>query len=345
MKNYQDSQEAKNGNNNDDFDRTILCTHGWLDNCGTHYYLAPRLLERIMDLDPHHYHHGTTEIIAMDFPGHGHSSHWSKDAPPLVSADLVFYTCEAIRQLLSSSQQPSSPRNDMKTKQKKKITLLGHSLGAGVVSLTAAAFPEWVDQVILLDAATFLPRQAKDTAKHVQQHILRRQEERHNQQQQSPPSPRIYPNLERAIQVRRLSATKMPGNQTLSYEAARAMVMRGTKSVDGQPFGETKEGGSARDEGPAAVQFRHDPRFTWPSIQYMTWEQNEGILEALHKTGIDVCLIQADAGWPVDDHIMNRVAEVLQPKFFRKLPGKHHFHADPETAEAVCDAVIEFLRQ
>ena len=47
-----------------------------------------------------------------------------------------------------------------------------------------------------------------------------------------------------AIRVRRQSANRMPGNQTLSYEAATELVKRGTRSCqDGQ------------------VQFQHDSRY------------------------------------------------------------------------------------
>jgi pimeloyl-ACP methyl ester carboxylesterase len=270
---------------------TIICLHGWLDNCRSFYHLAPALAAS-----------GTHQVVALDLPGHGWSSHKSKDAPPMVQAEMIYYVSEAIHGL----------------DQVENITLIGHSLGAGIASLYTAAFPEQIQQLILLDGAGFLAREAKDTALHVRNHITRR---RMKQQESKPP--RIYPSLELAIKTRVQSATRMPGRQSISYEAAEELVQRATRPCED------------------GFQFRHDPRFTWPSIQYMTWEQNEGVFESVGPT--DCCLLLADDGWPFDPYQMERTKNLLDPVVFHSLPGSHFFHADPLTADAVTDAVLEFL--
>jgi pimeloyl-ACP methyl ester carboxylesterase len=283
---------------------TILCLHGWLDNCRSFYHLAPALVAA---------QNNNCNVVALDLPGHGKSSHKSADAPPMVQAEMVHYVAEAIHALQEESLSSS----------KGSLTLIGHSLGAGIASLYTAAFPEQIGQLILLDGAGFLAREAKDTALHVRNHVTRRRK----QQQQTKKPPRIYPSLEVAIQTRQESTKRMPGQQTLSYEAAKELVQRATRSCD--------------DDG---VQFRHDPRFAWPSIQYMTWEQNEGIFQSLRTSQTtDCCILLADDGWPMEAQLLERTKELIEPVSFQSLPGSHYFHADPETADAVVDAIVEFL--
>lgn len=183
---------------------TILCLHGWLDNCRSFHYLAPTLASRL-----------NANVVALDYPGHGESSHRSLDAPPLVQSDLVYYVCEAI-DAITNSEVPGLAMHQG------PISVIGHSLGAGVASLSTAAFPEKIENLILLDGAGFLARNANDTASHVRNHVVRRQK------QKTQKKPRLYENLEMAIRTRRESATRMPGKQTISYEAAKELVERGT---------------------------------------------------------------------------------------------------------------------
>jgi pimeloyl-ACP methyl ester carboxylesterase len=286
------------------FDHTIICTHGWLDNCRTFYKLAPALVSNL-----------NAQVIAIDFPGHGWSSHKSLDSPPLVQADLVYYLCEAMNVL-------ASPKSTMSVCNNTKFTLIGHSLGAGVASLTAAAFPERVDKLVMLDAASFLARKPEDTALHVRNHISQRQK------YDPKKAPRLYSSVELAIQVRKQSATRMPGKQTLSYEAASELVTRATDNCLDKD-----------------VQFLHDRRFNWPSMQYMTWEQNEGIFQSLGTSDVKTCLLIAEDGWPVEPYQVDRVKELMKPNDFQTLPGNHYFHANPDTSDLVVDTIVKFLKK
>ena len=280
---------ASAGNSSEEI---ILCLHGWLDNCRSFHHLAPALAAA-----------GTHQVVALDLPGHGLSSHKSKDAPPMVQAELVHYVSEAIYALQGEEKN-------------KNITLIGHSLGAGVASLYTAAFPEHIQQLILLEGAGFLARDAKDTALHVRKHISHRRK-----QQQSEKSSRIYPSLELAIKARVRSATRLPGRQSLSFKAAEELVQRAIR-----PCGN-------------GFQFCHDHRFSWPSIQYMTWEQSEGIFESIRNT--DCFILLAEDGWPFEK--VEEAKIIINPIRFQSLPGSHYFHADPLTADAVADAVLDFL--
>ena len=68
----------------------ILCLHGWLDNNRSFSRLAPALVD---ELD------GGVELVALDFPGHGRSSHKSLDGPTMLLMDYVYYVYDAIQQL------------------------------------------------------------------------------------------------------------------------------------------------------------------------------------------------------------------------------------------------------
>lgn len=289
------------GGGDDDARHKILCLHGWLDNCRSFHLLAPELCS----LD--------TQVVALDFPGHGLSSHKSPDAPPTVMSDAVFYVKETVAQLEWNS-----------------FVLVGHSMGAAISLIFAAAFPEQVEKLVLLEGAGPLTRKAEDVAKHVRASVERRQAGNPLLYPQfcgngSKKEPRIYPNIEAAVETRCKTATLSPGNQYLSKEASRAMVERATIS-------------SGRD----GVQFRHDVRLQWPSLQYMTDEQ---IFEGLYKDiQCPVCLLLAKAGWPFDERRKEAVLEKLQPTVFTTLPGSHHFHADPESANVVAQHVQAFLK-
>ena len=49
--------------------KKLIASHGWLDNSNTHIYLGPYLASK-------GYH-----VVAIDWIGHGHSSHLPKGSP------------------------------------------------------------------------------------------------------------------------------------------------------------------------------------------------------------------------------------------------------------------------
>jgi hypothetical protein len=93
-------------------------------------------------------------------------------------------------------------------------------------------------------------------------------------------------------------------------------------------------------ETEGGVQFRHDPRLQWPSLQYYTNEQNDAIFQDIQ---CPVCLLLSKDGWPIDADRLAKTTALLQPQVMEVLPGSHHFHADPDDADAVIDRVIKFL--
>jgi pimeloyl-ACP methyl ester carboxylesterase len=127
--------------------RRILCLHGWMDNCRSFHLLAPSLLRQW---------EASVELVALDLPGHGWSSHRSADGPPVQLADAIFYVAEAVRQL--QWWDPAVASRDEETGgEQAPFTLVGHSMGAAISCLYAAAFPEQIDKLVLLEGGTLMP--------------------------------------------------------------------------------------------------------------------------------------------------------------------------------------------
>jgi pimeloyl-ACP methyl ester carboxylesterase len=320
--------------------RNILCLHGWMDNCASFNRLAPCLLQQLHDDASST---SAVTLIALDLPGHGWSDHRSIDGPPTVLAETAFYVAEAVRCLewnSNSNSQESPEASSSPSNNSNKFTLIGHSMGAAIGCIYTAAFPEQVDQLVLLEGAGPLARHADDAIRHVRQHVQRRQAALLLDKQ-----PRVYPDLQTAIATRCQTARNFPGNQYLSEDAARDLVVRGSRVVDSTS---------------GALVFRHDARLQWPSIQYWTADMNRIMYRDMQTP---TCLLLAHDGWPLqtpttpaskkadrkdhdDDSSMlsfDAMMELLQPQVFETLPGSHHFHADPDSVDAVADRVVQFL--
>jgi pimeloyl-ACP methyl ester carboxylesterase len=284
----------------------IMCLHGWLDNCSSFDLVAPALSQRF----PSH------DIVALDFPGHGLSSHKSADAPPQLLAEYAFYVAEAVHCLEWSQSS---------------LIVVGHSMGAGVGVAYAASFPERVSSLVLLEGAGPLARPARDCSKHIRAAIDRRLSYNRvlypNGHEESKKTARVYPSMDVAVNTRRTTARLSPGKQSLSHEAAHALVERSTISTP-------------TVEHPQGVSFRHDPRLQWPSLQYLTHEQVEALWKDIQ---CPTCLLLATNGWPFDTKSFDICKTLLQPTHFETLDGSHHFHRDPETAGPVIDQVVAFL--
>ncbi|GAB6019096.1 hypothetical protein CHUAL_000717 [Chamberlinius hualienensis] len=106
------------GNLNGDL---VIGLHGWLDNCGTFDLLAPLLpLSKV-------------RFIALDFPGHGHSSY----LPPGRWYNWTDYLGSIIRTV-----------DHLKVD---KFSLLAHSMGGKMAFLYAGTYPEKVKRLVALD--------------------------------------------------------------------------------------------------------------------------------------------------------------------------------------------------
>jgi pimeloyl-ACP methyl ester carboxylesterase len=101
----------------------LLFLHGWLDNANS---FAP-LLENLSPatLSSH-------RCLALDLCGHGLSDHKTDQ----------YYMNDSVLDIL---ELITTQRGDQ------KVTLIGHSLGAGIASICAGTAPHLIEKVVLLD--------------------------------------------------------------------------------------------------------------------------------------------------------------------------------------------------
>ncbi|KAG7374190.1 alpha/beta fold family hydrolase [Nitzschia inconspicua] len=281
----------------------ILALHGWLDNSASFHYLAPHLVDKLG---------GQAELVALDLPGHGLSSHKSLDGPPTLLSDGVYYVAEALDKLGWTKARNESGIT---------ITLIGHSMGGGLSLMYAAAFPEYINKLVLLDIYSPLPGEHDKSTSLIRSHIEARQK--------GPRPNRVYKSLEQAIQTRQMTAAKAPGKQWLSLEAATELVTRATMPV-------------TDEDGAEGFSFRHDTRLLWPSLQHLMPEQIDSMMKSVESP---TCILAAEHGWPFKQERVNKAVEIIQPRVHKILPGSHHLHADPETAEAVLEEVYHFVAE
>lgn len=284
----------------------ILALHGWLDNCRSFHLLAPKLLEKMQQ---------PIELVAMDLPGHGLSSHKPMGGPPIVLTEGTYYIAEMLHELgwVGDSNDDNDENN--------KVSLIGHSMGGSLATTYAGVFPEHVSNVVSIDIYGPEPAVLRKTASQIRSHITQRRA--------IPRGKPLYPSLERAAERRQKAATmSRGGKQYISIEAATELVTRSMEPVYDD------------EDNKKGYEFKHDARYMWPSIQYMTQEQ---ILAILEQVECPVCLLAAEDGYPFDPDRIERVISTLNNPVHKILPGSHHLHADPDSADAVVDEICDFL--
>ncbi len=259
----------------------LLALHGWLDNAASFDGLAP-LLE-------------TRHVVALDMAGHGRSDWRSASAP-----DYWLDYLDDIDQVFHHFGWSNAD-------------LLGHSLGGTLASTFAAAFPERVQRLLLIEALGPLALPIEQTVPQLRKGIAARAAF-------APSALRVFADVEHAAQAR------MRAND-LSHAAAMTLVARGLAKVD----------------APAVSGYRwsSDPRLLLPSLQRYSEEQALAILDAITAPTL---LILADPAHPYarTAAMQTRLERVARIECIR-LPGNHHLHL--ENPQPVAAAINAFLKR
>ena len=254
----------------------VLALHGWLDNAASFLPLSLHL--RGIDL------------VAVDLPGHGGSAHLPQ------GADYSFAgTLNAVLDIADALGWQD-------------FALLGHSMGAGIGSLVAAACPQRITRFVAIEALGALAEVPERTVERMRDAIAAAR---------VLPSKRlrVFPDLDTAIRAR------MQANG-LSEPVARLLVERGVRAVDG------------------GYTWSSDPRLTLPTMQRMTEAQIRDLVAGI---ACPTRVIFADPAQPYlpDALRRERVAQLPRGELV-VLDGTHHLHM--EDPEAVAAAIADFLR-
>ena len=166
----------------------VLALHGWLDNCGSFAPLG-RLLRGV-------------RLIALDLPGHGHSSHRSADGTYNIWQDVG--VIHAVAEQLGWQ----------------RFALLGHSRGGAIATLTAGTFPERINRLGLLDSFVPLTTDSEAAPEQLRSAILERSG-------RGARGAKIYPDREALL------ATRLRGPTPLSGLSVEDIVARGAEPVAG----------------------------------------------------------------------------------------------------------------
>lgn len=141
----------------------VLAFHGWLDNLATFESLVNHMPE--------------VRLIAVDFPGHGHSGH-------LPNAN-TYHFVDGVYLI-----------DDLAAHFKlEKLNILGHSMGAAVACLYAGAKPEKVRGLVLIESLGPLTTEAEGIPGLIRQSLIQR---RLLIDKRKP----VYKNFEQALDVR-----------------------------------------------------------------------------------------------------------------------------------------------
>jgi pimeloyl-ACP methyl ester carboxylesterase len=240
----------------------LLALHGWLDNAASFAPLAPRLAD-------------TFYVVALDLSGHGRSDWRSADATYQVYDDLP-----QIRGIVEQLGWSS-------------FALMGHSRGAVIASLFAAAFPELVSRLVLLDGVASSSLEAEGYVEQMRRFVV--DKERLLQRKY-----RVFETEQEAVSVRE--------EQGLNRASAELIALRNLRACDG------------------GLTWSTDPRLRGASAVKMTRAQIDVMLKSLVMPSL---LLAAKEGLVVQHpKAFSSLPERMPDLQLEQWPGGHHFHME-----------------
>ena len=251
----------------------LLCLHGWLDDAASFAPLAGCL--------------GDVELVAIDLPGHGHSEH--ADA-----GYTLFDMALAARRAIGALGWA-------------RCHVVGHSLGANVAPWLAAAAPDAVERLVMIEGVGPHTEEADALPGRMRRAFADRLGDGRRF------APRAFASLDAAVD-HRLRRARM------ARASARLVMERQVEPVDG------------------GVRWRFDPALRHASAEYRTEAQVLAVLGALECPTL---VVLGEHGYPLPRPETAARLDAIPDVRRVVLPGAHHLHMD--APGPVADAIRAFL--
>jgi pimeloyl-ACP methyl ester carboxylesterase len=252
----------------------VIALHGWLDNAASFLPLLPHL--------------PSLDLLLLDLPGHGHSAH--------LPAGAEYGMATHLHATLDAADALGWDR----------FALLGHSMGAAVAALVAAAMPSRVQRLALIETLGPLAEPVENTASRLQRSVAATR---------ALPGKalRVFPDISPAVRARMQASQLDEANASL-------LVQRGTREV------------------PGGHVWRSDPRLTLPAPTRLVETQVQALLAAV---ACPVRLVYADPAQPYFPDPLRRMRLAAVPQAeLTVMRGGHHLHMQQPGAVAGVLAVF-----
>lgn len=257
--------------------KPVLCLHGWLDNANSFLPLAAVM--------------SSYSLLSLDLPGHGLSSHRS--------ADAHYSLFEYVADVAEFIQQQGWDN----------LQVIGHSMGGMVATALAAAMPELIAKLVLIDSLGFVTTSPTDTAMQLRKAI----QSRHGRFNKRKPN---YPSLEHAALARQHQSD-------FSLEQALILSERGSCIVASSP---------------STYSWRADMRLRELSLQRLCVEQAKGLIAELK---CPVLALMAEDGIDLMQQNLSLYQDSYPQLHLQSFSGGHHLHMT--NAKTVANAISAFL--
>ena len=257
----------------------LLALHGWQDNANSFRQLAQALPD--------------FRLVALDLSGHGLSDHRSADATYQIWDDLP--------QLVGILDALGWDR----------CTLLGHSRGAIISTLLAAALPERVSALITLDSMLPAPTRDDDFVTTLRAFLKDRAKLLHR-------PPRHFASEKAFVERRSLRGEPPLVSAALAERALHPC-----------------------EEG---LAYRNDPRHNGASAVKLNEQQCNAVLRCLSMPVLNIWATPRHGMEQAAARQRSAIARHVANFTTVDIPGHHHWHMEEAPAKEIALAIREFLR-